>query len=100
MMENDSGTYRVPPSLPPLQPARGASSRSARVVPDSLRLLPNSLWLQTLLVLAIAVGLTAAVMAPIFNARQDSLLRGDLQLRGQSTVATLAKDYELRLAIA
>ncbi len=65
----------------------------------SLRLLPHSLWLQTLLVLAIAVGLTAAVMAPIFNARQDSLLRGDLQSRGQATVATLAKDYELRQAI-
>ncbi|HRI50842.1 MAG TPA: methyl-accepting chemotaxis protein [Pseudomonadota bacterium] len=71
-----------------------------REAAQSLRLLPGSLWLQTLLVLAFAVAATAAVTAPVFNSRQESQLRGDLERRGHATVATLAKDYELRLAIS
>ena len=67
---------------------------------DSRWYMPGSLWLQTLLLLAVAVGTTALVTAPIFNARQESLLRQDLERRGQSIVTTLSKDYELRLAIS
>ncbi len=81
------------PRLPPV-------SGPPREAAPSLRLLPGSLWLQTLLVLAFAVAATAAVTAPVFNSRQESQLRGDLERRGHATVATLAKDYELRLAIS
>ena len=113
-MENPPSMGRVPssisapapPSIPPLGPGFAALPSASAQTGDphnrglSARLLPTSLWMQTLLVLALAVGVTAAVMGPVFNARQESQLRGDLEHRSQEMLATLAKDYELRLAIS
>lgn len=63
------------------------------------RTLPHSLWQQTLLLLAAAIALTAIVTARPYHQHFRQQFEAQLQKRGQSTVQTLAKDYELRPAI-
>src|SRR2546422_1022344 len=86
--------------LGPMTPSVPADTGKREEQRGLERLRPASLWLQTLLVLGLAVGMTAAVMGPLVNARQESQLRGDLEHRGQAMLATMVKDYELRLAIS
>jgi methyl-accepting chemotaxis protein len=65
-----------------------------------IRFLPRSLWLQTVLLLFVAVALTTVVAAPLLHARLGAQFSAELEKRGRSTAQTLAKDYELRLAIS
>ena len=64
------------------------------------RFLPRSLWLQTLVLLVFAVTLTAVVAAPLLHTRLLAQDTAELEKRGRGTTQTLAKDYELRLAIS
>jgi methyl-accepting chemotaxis protein len=61
---------------------------------------PRSLWIQTLLLFLISVALAAIVTGPMLYGRLESAALADLEHKGLSTVQTLAKDYELRLAIS
>jgi serine phosphatase RsbU (regulator of sigma subunit) len=61
--------------------------------------LPHSLWQQTLLLLAVAIALTALFTARPYHSYFRKQFEAQLQQRGRSTVQTLAKDYELRPAI-
>ncbi len=65
-----------------------------------LRYFPRSLWLQTSLLLLLAVTGTALTTAPMLYARFSAQLASERVKHGRATVATLAKDYELRQAIA
>lgn len=85
---------------PPSPPLLSGQNLVLTSLPSSRWYLPGSLWLQTLLVLAVAIAFTGMVTAPLFNSRQQTLLRQDLERRGQAIVTTLSKDYELRLAIS
>lgn len=64
------------------------------------RILPRSLWLQTVLMLGLAVALTTAVTARSFLRYFKAQFASELEKRGRTTVQTLAKDYELRPAIS
>jgi len=64
-----------------------------------LRFLPRSLWLQTVLLLFLALVMSAAVMAPFLYGRFAMHYAHQLDKRGRATVQTLAKDYELRQAL-
>lgn len=63
------------------------------------RRLPHSLWQQTLLLLALAIALTAVVTARPYHTYFLEQFESQLQRRGRTAVQTLAKDYELRPAI-
>lgn len=65
-----------------------------------IRFLPRSLWLQTIFLLLLAVSLTSLVTAPLLHSRFKAQGVSDMERRGRATVQTLAKDYELRLAIS
>jgi len=64
------------------------------------RILPRSLWLQMVLLMALAVALTTLVTARPFHRRFRAQFASELEKRGRTTVQTLAKDYELRPAIS
>ncbi len=63
------------------------------------RRLPHSLWQQTLLLLALAIALTAVFTARPYHTYFLQQFESQLQRRGRTAVQTLAKDYELRPAI-
>lgn len=65
-----------------------------------IRFLPRSLWLQTILLLFLAVALTTVLTAPVLHSRFGAQFSSELERRGRATAKTLAKDYELRLAIS
>lgn len=65
-----------------------------------IRFLPRSLWAQVLVLLLAAIVLSTGLAAPILFTQARSLRSAELVRRGQTTVQTLAKDYELRLAIS
>jgi serine phosphatase RsbU (regulator of sigma subunit) len=62
-------------------------------------MLPRSLWLQTILLLALALALTALVAARPLHSHFQNHFAAELDIRGRNTIKTLAKDYELRPAI-
>ncbi len=63
-------------------------------------LLPRSLWLQTVLLLVLALALTALFTAQPSYSRFKAQIASSMNRRGWATVKTLAKDYELRVAIS
>jgi methyl-accepting chemotaxis protein len=63
-----------------------------------LKLLPRSLWMQTLLLLALSVAVTFAISGPIFSSKFEEQQNDELQRRGTTTVQTLEKHSDLRLA--
>lgn len=65
-----------------------------------IRFLPRSLWAQLMMLLLVSIVLTTGLAAPFIYARLSAQAAAELQRRGQSMVQTLAKDYELRLAIS
>ena len=65
-----------------------------------IRVFPRSLWAQLMLLLFVSMAVAAAVAAPYIYTRQSAQAAAELQRRGQALVQTLAKDYELRLAIS
>ena len=62
--------------------------------------MPRSLWQQTLLLLLLALALTAIATARPFHSYFRSQFEQQLEKRGRATVHTLSKDYELRPAIS
>jgi methyl-accepting chemotaxis protein len=65
-----------------------------------IRFLPRSLWAQVMLLLLAAIALTSGLLGPIIYSQLGAERAAELQRRGQAMVQTLAKDYELRLAIS
>ena len=64
------------------------------------RALPRSLWLQTVLLLVLALAVTAVITARPTHSGLKAQIARAMDQRGQATVRTLAKDYELRVAIS
>src|SRR5262245_40873501 len=64
------------------------------------RLLPGSLWAQTVLLLLIALLLSAITAGPYSLSRFREQYAEDLTRRGKTTVKTLEKHSDLRLAIS
>jgi methyl-accepting chemotaxis protein len=64
------------------------------------RTLPRSLWRQILLLLAVALTLSAITVGPWLSTRFNEQFTEELQKRGQSTVQTLEKHADLRLALS
>ena len=64
------------------------------------RYLPRSLWAQTILLLVIALAVSAATVGPFVWSRVMSQYDRELDKRGRSTVQTLEKHADLRLAIS
>lgn len=64
------------------------------------RLLPRSLWMQTLGLLGLSVAVTVTVGGPIVAPRMQQQVLDQLLRRGRTTVRTLAKDHELRTALS
>jgi len=64
------------------------------------RLLPRSLWAQTILLLTLALAVSAAAMGPFASSRFNQQLDQELHKRGAATVHTLEKHADLRLAIS
>jgi methyl-accepting chemotaxis protein len=65
-----------------------------------LRFLPRSLWLQTLLLLAVALAASSVTAGPYYWSRYNEEFTTELARRGSTTVETLEKHSDLRLAIA
>jgi methyl-accepting chemotaxis protein len=65
-----------------------------------LRLLPRSLWAQTVLLLLLALFLSAATAGPYSLQRFREQYAEELTRRGRTTVKTLEKHSDLRLAIS
>lgn len=63
------------------------------------RYLPRSLWAQTILLLVIALAVSAAAVGPFASSRFLSQYDQELDKRGRSTVQTLERHADLRLAI-
>lgn len=64
------------------------------------RVLPRSLWQQTLILLALALALTALCTVRPYHAHYRAQFDDQQKTRGRTMVQTLAKDYELRPAIS
>jgi methyl-accepting chemotaxis protein len=64
------------------------------------RILPRSLWAQTVLLLIIALALATVAVGPWASARFNQQYDEELQKRGRATVQTLEKHADLRLAIS
>jgi methyl-accepting chemotaxis protein len=62
--------------------------------------LPRSLWGQILLLLVLALALSAAAMGPVMSSKFNEQFDEELEKRGRSTVQTLEKHADLRLAIS
>ncbi|HMU41631.1 MAG TPA: methyl-accepting chemotaxis protein [Pseudomonadota bacterium] len=60
----------------------------------------RTLWMQTLLLLMGSIAGAALLTGPILLKHFDGTAQADLEKKGRATVQTLAKDYELRLAIS
>jgi methyl-accepting chemotaxis protein len=65
-----------------------------------LRLLPGSLWAQTVLLLLIALLLSAITAGPYSLQRFSEQYNEELTRRGKTTVKTLEKHSDLRLAVS
>jgi methyl-accepting chemotaxis protein len=63
------------------------------------RVLPRSLWAQTVLLLVIALAISTLAVGPWASARINQAYNQELDRRGRSLVETLEKHAELRLAI-
>ena len=63
-----------------------------------LALLPRSLWLQGLAMLGLALLLSSILVAPLAHSHFQDQLTNDLLKRGRTTVQTLEKHSDLRLA--
>jgi len=61
---------------------------------------PRTLWLQTLLLLIGSVLTATLVTGPFLFARFESVASSEMDKKGKATAQTLAKDFELRLAIS
>jgi len=64
------------------------------------KVLPRSLWAQTILLLVIALGASALAVGPFAASRFNEQLDKELTKRGDATVRTLEKHSDLRLAIS
>src|SRR6266511_328656 len=64
------------------------------------RLLPGSLWAQTVLLLLVALVLSAITAGPYSLQRFKEQYAEDLTRRGKTTVRTLEKHSDLRLAMS
>jgi methyl-accepting chemotaxis protein len=80
--------------------SREDQERAAHERPLLTRFLPRSLWAQTILLLLVAVSLSAATVGPWASARFEDQFVDELQKRGSSTVKTMEKHADLRLAIS
>jgi methyl-accepting chemotaxis protein len=65
-----------------------------------LKLLPRSLWAQTIMLLLLALIAAAATAGPFYYARFNDQYAEELEKRGRATVQTLEKHADLRLAIS
>jgi methyl-accepting chemotaxis protein len=63
------------------------------------RLLPRSLWLQMIVLVTVAMGITWAVATPLFR-RFAAEFEQELDKRGRAQVAALEKHTDLRLAVS
>lgn len=61
---------------------------------------PRTLWMQTLVLLIGTMAVAALTTGPVLFRHFDGTTHAELEKKGQGTVRTLAKDYELRLAIS
>jgi uncharacterized protein (UPF0333 family) len=61
---------------------------------------PRTLWLQTLLLLIGSVTVASIVTGPVLLSSFENVALTEMEKKGKATVQTLAKDYELRLAIS
>lgn len=61
---------------------------------------PRTLWLQTLLLLIGSVTAASIVTGPVLLSSFENVALTEMEKKGKATVQTLAKDYELRLAIS
>lgn len=76
-------------SVPGLPPATGIK-----------RVLPRSLWMQTLSLLGLSVAVTVTVGGPLVWPRMQRQTSDQLMRRGRTMVRALVKDFELRSAIS
>ncbi|MBI5548797.1 MAG: hypothetical protein HY901_33360, partial [Deltaproteobacteria bacterium] len=63
------------------------------------RFVPRSLRLQSVVLLALAIGLTALLVVTVFLPRSMEQFKAELDKRGRAMAATLEKRSDLRLAI-
>ncbi|HWE26967.1 MAG TPA: methyl-accepting chemotaxis protein, partial [Polyangia bacterium] len=63
------------------------------------RILPRSLWAQTVLLLVVALAVATLAVGPWASSRFNQQYDDELQKRGRATVQTLEKHADLRLAI-
>ena len=61
---------------------------------------PRTLWLQTLLLLILSVSIATIVTGPLLLSRLESVAASEMEKKGQALVQTLAKDFELRMAVS
>jgi methyl-accepting chemotaxis protein len=63
------------------------------------RLLPRSLWAQTILLLLLALALSSVLVGPLTYSRASEQADRELESRGRSIVQTLERYSDLRLAM-
>ncbi len=102
--------------MPAIDPAPSASGRSRSGAGSSgngqsgsflpsgpptgiARVLPRSLWMQTISLLVLSIAITVTVAGPILWMRVQKQVNDQLLRRGRTMVRALVKDFELRGAI-
>lgn len=64
------------------------------------RILPRSLWMQTICLLALSIAVTVTIGGPLVWPRMQKQVHDQLVRRGRTMVRALVKDFELRSAIS